>query len=110
VIGIASSKHEGGVKRFVGACVKAVHTYRSNDARIIEAGINALGEWTQRVLGRSVVTNTEVERALDLRNRLDQIVGIINLTLKVSPEKKATLSHAVATVSDRLNRVVTNSN
>ena len=103
---MASSKHEGGVKRFVGACVKAVHAYRCNDVRIIEAGIDSLKEWTQRVLARPKITNTDIERALDLRSRLDQINGIIEIKLKISPETKVNLSQSVATVADRLAKIV----
>jgi hypothetical protein len=109
VIGITSSKHEGGVKRFVGACVKAIQTYRCNDVRIIEAGIDALKDWTQRVLARLKVTNTDIERALDLRNRLDQINSVIELRIKISPEKKVILSQAVATVAERLAKIITHS-
>ena len=104
-IGMASSRHEGGVKRFVGACVKAIMTYKSSDARIVEAALNTINEWLSRVSNRSVTTTSDVERAFVLRDRLSQLENIIQVRIRVSIEKKEELSKQALSAIERLDRL-----
>ena len=106
VIGIASSRHEGGAKRFVGACVKAMQSYRSNDVRIIEAALNSLSDWTARVLARTNIANADVERAVVLRSRADQLAGIIDSRTNVPSSKLANLKQAASDVALRIEQIV----
>jgi tetratricopeptide (TPR) repeat protein len=105
-IAMASSRHEGGIKRFVGACVKAMATYKSNDARIVEGALNTLNDWLSRVSSRTVTTNADVERALVLKSRLIQLESIIQTRIRTSLEKREELAKQTREAMQRLDKVV----
>jgi tetratricopeptide (TPR) repeat protein len=105
-IGMLTSRQEGGIKRFLGACVKAILTYKSNDTRIVEAALNTLNDWLSRISGRSVITNTDVERALVLRDRLVQLENIIQTRIRVTIERKAELARQAGIALERLDGIV----
>jgi hypothetical protein len=109
VIGMLSSRHESGIKRFLGACVKAVSTYKSNDARIVEAALNSLNEWLSRVSTRPVTTNVDIERALVLKNRLIQLENIVQTRIRISSDKREELVKRAGDAMQRLDKVVAQS-